>query len=150
MLFMFHIMKVLVENSQYPAAFLLRKMFLRVQDHSREMNSRATPLKFVCPRISHYAFSQPVNCIFWPIETLNWLVVASKLHKHRGTCYTAEWPYCPFAILDPTFFHVWFESRFESHCYTGIENCELKSVYMVWNKVDVSSDFETTSYIKEK
>ena len=101
MLFMFHIMKVLVENSQYPAAFLLRKMFLRVQDHSREMNSRATPLKFVCPRISHYAFSQPVNCIFWPIETLNWLVVASKLHKHRGTCYTAEWPYCPFAILDP-------------------------------------------------
>ena len=45
------------------------------------------------------AFSQPVNCVFWPIKTLNWLVAASKLHKHWGTCYTAEWPYCPFAIL---------------------------------------------------
>ena len=32
-------------------------------------------------------------------RTLNWLMAASKLHKHRGTCYTAEWPYCPFAIL---------------------------------------------------
>ena len=30
------------------------------------------------------AFSQPVNCIFWPIGMLNWLVAASKLHKHRG------------------------------------------------------------------
>ena len=29
------------------------------------------------------AFSQPVNCIFWPIKTLNWLVAASELHKHR-------------------------------------------------------------------
>ena len=37
------------------------------------------------------AFSQPVNCIFWPIKTLNWLVAASKLHKRRGTCCTAEW-----------------------------------------------------------
>ena len=45
------------------------------------------------------AFSQPVNCVFWPMETLNWLVAASKLHKHRGTYYTTEWPYCPFAIL---------------------------------------------------
>ena len=26
-------------------------------------------------------------------------MAASKLHKHRGTCYTAEWPYCLFAIL---------------------------------------------------
>ena len=25
------------------------------------------------------AFSQPVNCIFWPIGMLNWLVAASKL-----------------------------------------------------------------------
>ena len=55
--------------------------------HSRGMNSWATP------------FSQPVNCIFWPIETLNWFVAASKLHKRRGTCYTVGWPYCPFAIL---------------------------------------------------
>ena len=29
------------------------------------------------------AFSQPVNCIFWPMGMLNWLVAASKLHKHR-------------------------------------------------------------------
>ena len=35
-------------------------------------------------------FSQPVNCMFWPIETLNWRVAASKVHKHRGACYTAE------------------------------------------------------------
>ena len=71
------------------------------------MNSRATPsghsIEVCVP--AHFAlrmllaFSQPVNCIFWPIETLNWLVAASKLHKHRGTCYTAEWSYCPFAIL---------------------------------------------------
>ena len=39
------------------------------------------------------AFSQPVNCIFWPIGMLNWLVAASKLHKHRETCCTAEWPF---------------------------------------------------------
>ena len=45
------------------------------------------------------AFSQPVNCIFWPIKTHNWLVAASKLHNHWGTGCTAEWPYCPFAIL---------------------------------------------------
>ena len=31
-------------------------------------------------------FSQPVDCIFWPIRTLNWLVPTSKLHKHWGTC----------------------------------------------------------------
>ena len=34
------------------------------------------------------AFSQSVNCIFWPIGMLNWLVAASKLHKHRETCCT--------------------------------------------------------------
>ena len=38
------------------------------------------------------ALSQPVNCIFWPIKTLNWMVAASKLHKHKGSGYTAEWP----------------------------------------------------------
>ena len=32
------------------------------------------------------------------IRMLNWLFAASKLHKHRGTCCTAEWPYCPVAI----------------------------------------------------
>ena len=30
---------------------------------------------------------------------LKWLVAASKLHKNRGACCTAEWPYCSFAIL---------------------------------------------------
>ena len=44
------------------------------------------------------AFSQPVNCIFWPIGMLNWLVAASKLHKHRETCCTAEWPFYSFLI----------------------------------------------------
>ena len=44
------------------------------------------------------AFSQPVNCIFWPIGMLNWLVAASKLHKHRETCCTAEWPFYGSAI----------------------------------------------------
>ena len=38
-----------------------------------------------------------VNFIFWPIEMLNWLVVASKLHKHSGTCCTAD---CPVATVD--------------------------------------------------
>ena len=47
------------------------------------------------------AFSQPVNCIFWPIGMLNWLVAASKLHKHRETCCTAEWPFYSFLILWP-------------------------------------------------
>ena len=61
------------------------------------MNSRATQLKFVSPRM------QPFNCIFWPIGMLNWLLAAIKLHKHRGTCCTAEWPYCSFAILCPSF-----------------------------------------------
>ena len=42
------------------------------------------------------AFSQPVNCIFWPIGMLNWLVAASKLHKHRETCCTAEWRFYVF------------------------------------------------------
>ena len=45
------------------------------------------------------AFSQPVKCIFWPIGMLNWLVAASKLHKHRETCCTAEWPFFSFLIL---------------------------------------------------
>ena len=45
------------------------------------------------------AFSQPVNCIFWPIGMLNWLVAASKLYKHRETCCTAEWPFYSFLIL---------------------------------------------------
>ena len=70
------------------------------------MNSRATQLKFGCPRMSHYAshyhygsqsiacfgqwecwtgWSQPVNCI--------------NLHKYRTPHCTAEWTYCLFPIL---------------------------------------------------
>ena len=45
------------------------------------------------------AFFQPVSCIFRPIKTLNWLVAACKLHKHRRTGCTAELPNCPSAIL---------------------------------------------------
>ena len=48
------------------------------------------------------AFSQPVNCIFWPIGMLNWLVAASKLHKHRVTCCTAEWPFYVFLFYGNT------------------------------------------------
>ena len=29
---------------------------------------------------------------------LNWLVAASKLHKHRETCCTAEWPFYSFIL----------------------------------------------------
>ena len=41
---------------------------------------------------------------------LNWLFAASKLHKHRGTCCTAEWPYCPVTILcaDLLIFYIYF------------------------------------------
>ena len=51
------------------------------------MNSRATQLMCVSVHFALrilLALSQPVNCIFWPIKTLNLLVAASKLHKHRG------------------------------------------------------------------
>ena len=78
----------------------------RHSHHSIGMNSRATQLKFWCPRMSHYAShyhygsqsiafsgqweywtgcSQPVNCI--------------NLHKHRTPHCTAEWTYCLFPIL---------------------------------------------------
>ena len=36
---------------------------------------------------------QPVNCIFYPIKTLKWLVAASKLHNVRASCFTAESPF---------------------------------------------------------
>ena len=53
------------------------------------MNSRATHLKFVCPRMSHViSILQPGNCIFWPIKTLNRLVAASKLHKRGPTVHS--------------------------------------------------------------
>ena len=29
---------------------------------------------------------QPVNCIFWPIRTLNWLMAAIELHNNRAPC----------------------------------------------------------------
>ena len=55
-------------------------------------------LKFVFPRISHYACSL---CIIWPIETLDWIFFhySGQLHKYRETCRTAEWFYYSFLIL---------------------------------------------------
>ena len=32
------------------------------------------------------------------LRTLNWLVLACKLHKNRAACCTAEWPYCPLIV----------------------------------------------------
>ena len=47
--------------------------------------------------------SLPVNCIFWQMRTLNWLVTASKLYGKRhhiavpseliGICYTVTSPF---------------------------------------------------------
>ena len=36
----------------------------------------------------------PLNCIFWPIRTLDWLLTASKQHNNRALTSTI-----PFAIL---------------------------------------------------
>ena len=66
-------------------------------------------------------FSQPVNCIFWPIGMLNWLVAASKLHKHRETCCTAEWPFYSFFIL-------WFTSN--THEITLLEMIRAKRSFV--------------------
>ena len=44
------------------------------------MNSRATQLKFMCPLRMFLALPQPVNIIFWSINKLNCLIVASELH----------------------------------------------------------------------
>ena len=69
------------------------------------------------------AFSQPVNSIFWPIGMLNWLVAASKLHKHRETCCTAEWPFYSFLILclkqNKTDFTIKWSIIKKSISYTG-------------------------------
>ena len=84
------------------------------------------------------AFSQPVNCVFWTIETLNWLVAASKLHKHRGTCYTAEWPYCPFAILCP---------NYKEKTLMWYQNYEVKDVTLSTRRQMV---FENRMYITDR
>ena len=73
----------------------------RIRIHSRATRVRAFEV-FEAAHVALrtlLAFSQPVNCIFWPIGMLNWLVAASKLHKHRVTCCTAEWPFYSFLIL---------------------------------------------------
>ena len=57
------------------------------------MNSRTTPLNFLCPRISHYAH---VISIFSARQSRSLanrnpeMAGGSQLHKHRRTCYTAE------------------------------------------------------------
>ena len=70
----------------------------RIRIHRRATRVGAFEAAHVALR-TLLAFSQPVNCIFWPIRMLNWLVAASKLHKHRVTCCTAEWPFYSFLIL---------------------------------------------------
>ena len=61
------------------------------------------PLNCVCV-FTHIALRislplcQPVNCTFWPLRTLNWLVAANKLHNDRAPCCAAEWPSCSFPI----------------------------------------------------
>ena len=84
---------------------LLRTAFEEIQslEHRIRIHRRATRVgAFEVFEAAHVAlrtllaFSQPVNCIFWPIGMLNWLVAASKLHKHRVTCCTAEWPFYVF------------------------------------------------------
>ena len=67
------------------------------------------------------AFSQPVNCIFWPIGMLNWLVAASKLHKHRETCCTAEWP---FSVIS----YSMTMCSFEDTVTAPAERCDLVGV----------------------
>ena len=69
--------------------------------HSKGMNSRALHW-ILCARafrITHVSIFSASQLRFLANRNLNWLVATSKLHKHRGTCYTAEWPYCPFATL---------------------------------------------------
>ena len=86
--------------AHHHAWFVLRKSGDWVQVSCLEWNTYTVkewtvkPLHWIlCARALRIllAFSQPVNCVFWPIETLNWLVAASKLHKHRGMlhCWVA-------------------------------------------------------------
>ena len=47
----------------------------------------ATHLKFVSVHVILcilLAFSQPVDCIFWPTKKLNWPVAATELHINTG------------------------------------------------------------------
>ena len=60
----------------------------------------ATLLNFVCPRITHViSIFSASQLRFLANRNPELAGAASKLRKHTGTCYTAEWPYCPFAIL---------------------------------------------------
>ena len=76
------------------------------------------------------AFSQPVNCIFWPIGMLNWLVAASKLHKHRETCCTAEWPFYSFLILCNWCKYCTEHAHFENASSASIKKSFFQNVNM--------------------
>ena len=126
------------------------------------MNSRATQLKFWCPRISHYSshyhygsqsiafsgqwecwtgWSQPVNCI--------------NLHKHRTPHCTAEWTYCLFPIL--CYGPEWYWNPMPSHwaLYKNVRlsgNCDHWALLFIWrlcsrlkaqikNMADLTSQF---------
>ena len=87
-------------TANFPSKF---KVFVFHLKHRIRIHRRATRVgAFEVFEAAHVAlrtllaFSQPVNCIFWPIGMLNWLVAASKLHKHRVTCCTVEWPFYVF------------------------------------------------------
>ena len=71
----------------YKTLCVLESLIGSIQNHSIGMNSRVTYSKFARVRahcITHViSISQLVNCIFWPVKTLNCLVAASKLHRHR-------------------------------------------------------------------
>ena len=88
------------------------------QEHRIRIHRRATRVgAFEVFEAAHVAlrtllaFSQPVNCIFWPIGMLNWLVAASKLHKHRVTCCTAEWPFYVFLFYGQEDFLLSFQRK---------------------------------------
>ena len=77
---------------------------------------------------------------------LNWLVAASKLHKHRETCCTAEWPFYSFLILclysSGLGFHV--ENRKNRNIY---QNCftlfRMYVFYFVYIRLKQTDNFKT-------
>ena len=90
---------LLTGKPPYPSKPTMPIIPYATQRHSTGIKSGATCVSaHVASRVL-LAFSQPVDCFFWPIKTLNWLVEVSKLHRHMGTFWTAECSYCRFAIL---------------------------------------------------
>ncbi len=105
------------------------------------MNRRATQVgTFEVCVLTHVALRMlimlvlAVNCIFWPIETLNWLfrhyyILASKLHKNMGTCYTAELPFYLFPVLCYLFPVFVFTTHFTAMCTPYLFNGVRRSTF---------------------